>query len=224
MNRAAIALFGLLSFASVTLIGADSPAGADGQPAAGGGAAGGRVAVLDLVKIYNECAQIRDLNEMMKQQSEDFAKEAAQRRQVIEDKQTALTAFRPGSADHDRYRKELVRLNIEANVWLKVTEQQMEQEKFDWTRIIYEQAVKVSGDVAREQGYDIVLQRNEFKPDEIDLDVAALRRLLQSRTVVYHEPDIDITDVVIRRMDADYETGGGKKKIGPLAPVESTPP
>ena len=55
---------------------------------------------------------------------------------------------------HDfRTGKDLVRLNIDANVWLKVTEQQVDQEKFDWTRIIYEQAVQVASDIAKERGY-----------------------------------------------------------------------
>ena len=180
---------------------------------------GHEVAVLDLVRIFNECAQITDLNQLIREKSDSFSKEAAQREKVIEDKQMELQAFKIGSADWEARRKDLVRLNIDANVWLKVTEQQVDQEKFDWTRIIYEQAIKVATDVAKERGYDAVLQRTEFKPQEIEPTVQNLRRVIQERAVLYNTPDIDITELVIRKMDADYKAAGGKKLLGsPPAP------
>ncbi|HKQ48644.1 MAG TPA: OmpH family outer membrane protein [Phycisphaerae bacterium] len=172
------------------------------------------VAVLDLVRIFNECAQITDLNQLIREKSEAFAKEAAQRKKVIEDKQMELQAFKTGSPDWEARRKDLVRLNIDANVWLKVTEQQVDQEKFDWTRIIYEQAVKVASDHAKERGYDAVLQKTEFKPLEIEPTVQNLRRVIQERAVVYNASDIDITELVIRKMDAEYKAAGGKKVLG----------
>lgn len=172
------------------------------------------VAVIDLVRIFSECAQIQDLNEIMKVQTEEAAKEAQQRRKVIEDKQTELSAFRPGSQDFITRRKDLVRMNIDANVWLKVTEQQMDQDKFDWTRVIYEQTMKVASEIARERGYDVVLLRNDFKPDDIEQSVQALRRFIQERQVLWNAADIDITDQVIRRLDAAYKQGGGKRLLG----------
>jgi Skp family chaperone for outer membrane proteins len=172
------------------------------------------VAVLDLVRIFNECAQITDLNQLIREKSDAFAKEATQRRKVIEDKQMELQAFKTGSPDWEARRKDLVRLNIDANVWLKVTEQQVDQEKFDWTRIIYEQAVQVASNLAKERGYVAVLQRTEFKPLEIEPTVQNLRRVIQERAVVYNTAEIDITELVIRKMDADYKAAGGKKVLG----------
>lgn len=180
---------------------------------------GHRVAVVDLVKIFNECAQIQDLNELMKQQTEDAAKEAQQRRKVIEDKQTELSAFRPGSPDFLARRKDLVRLNIDANVWLKVTEQQMDQDKFDWTKVIYEKTRQVVDQIARERGYDVVLLRSEFKPDDIEQSVQNLRRVIQERHVIFHVPEVDITQLVTSRLDADYKAAGGKKQLGGAPPT-----
>lgn len=185
----------------------------DTPPATETSSGGHPVAVVDLVRIFNECAQIQDLNQMMKDQTDEFAKEASQRRKVIEDKQTELSAFRPGSDDFSLRRKDLVRLNIDANVWLKVTEQTMDQDKFDWTRIIYENVLKIVRQISSERGFDVVLNRSDFKPDEIEPTVQNLRRLIQDRTVVHNVPEIDITDLVIRRIDADYKAAGGKKQL-----------
>lgn len=196
-----------------------------GQPESGGAAASnGSVAVVDLIRLFNELAQIQDLNDRMKQMADEYSKEATQRRRVIDDKQTQMTAYRPGSPDYVRLRKDLVRLNIDANVWLKVAEQQMEQDKFDWTRVIYDQIVQTVQAVARERGFEIVLTRSEFKPDEIEQDVQSLRRVLQGRVVIYNRPEIDITGVVLSRMNADYKKAGGKKQLDELMPLPGEGP
>jgi Skp family chaperone for outer membrane proteins len=178
-------------------------------------AAANSLAVLDLVRVFAECDQIKNLNEMIRRKSEEVAAEASQRKKVIEDKREQLTAFQSGTTDYDVRRKELMRLNIEANVWLKTSEDEVEGLKFEWTRIIYEKAVKAAGDLAEQRGIAAVIQRVEFKPDEIESNVQALRRMIQERTVIYNAPELDITDDVIRRLNVEYKTSGGKAQLIP---------
>lgn len=205
----------LLCIMAVLIYGLTASVG-QSQPstAASGGREGG-IAVLDLVRVFNECEQIKDLNEMIRKKTEEVSQEAAQRKKVIEDKQVELSAFQPGKSDHEARRKDLVRLNIEANVWLKATEEEVETQKFEWTRIIYEKSVKAAADLAQQRGIAAVIQRVDFKPDEIESNVQALRRMIQQRTVIYHAPDLDLTDEVIRRLDTEYKTAGGKKQLAP---------
>lgn len=197
-----------------------------GQPAAtpgGEAVAGSRpVAVLDLVRIFNECAQIKDLNEMIRQRTEELTKEAGQRKEVIQNKQEELSAFQPGKSDYEGRRKDLMRLNVEANVWFKMQEDELEREKFDWTRIVYEQSLAVASELAKEQGIQMVMQRVDFKPYDIEPTVQSLRRMIQDRIVLYHVPEIDITDQVIRRLDVQYNDRGGKKQLS--SPVSATKP
>ena len=178
------------------------------------------VAVIDLVRIFAECAQIKDLNEMIRQKRDDITREGNQRKEVIESKQSALSAFQPGKADYEARRKELVRLNTDANVWFKLMEDEIDRDMFHWTRVIYEQTMEIAGQVARESGYAVVLHRSEFKPFDIEQSVQTLRRFIQDRSVVYNIPDVDITDIVIRRMDAAYAAAGGRKQ---LLPAEEPP-
>lgn len=176
------------------------------QPgAATSSASNGRVAVLNLHRIFDETRQITDLNQQIKQQEADFRAEAQRRKDIIETKQTELIAFKPGTPDYETRRKDLVRLNIESNVWLQTTESELERMKFDWTRLIYEKAVDVARQIANERGYDAVLQHKEYNAMMIDPNVQSIRRVIQDRTVVFHRSDIDITDEVIRRMDQSYQ-------------------
>lgn len=197
------------------------PSGATDSPAA---TAASRVAVVDFVRIFDECAQIKDLNDLIRQKQEALKAEAEQRRDVIENKQMEFAALRVGSLDYETRRKDLLRLRMEANVWLQMSEQDLDKQKFDWTRIIYEDALKAAADVAKANGHDIILQKKEFDPDNIEPTVANIRRVIQDRSVVYSAPELDVTTPVIRRLDASYATRGGKSQLSPEGkPAAGTP-
>ena len=171
-----------------------------------GGASNGRVAVVNLYRIFDETEQIADLNEQIRAREADFQAEAKRRQAAIEEMQAAITAFRPGTADHETRRKELVRQNIESNVWFQTTESDIERTKYEWTKLIYEKSLEITEQIARERGFDAVLQNKQYTPMMVDPNVTAMRRVIQDRTVVFFRDEIDITDEIIRRMNASYRS------------------
>ncbi len=223
-NRAWIMCSGvLLGGAALLTLVSDNPASA--QPSGAVASPGGRIAVVDFVRIFDECAQIKDLNDLIRQKQEALKAEAEQRRDVIESKQLEFAALRVGSLDYETRRKDLMRLRMEANVWLQMSEQDLDKQKFDWTRIIYEDALKAAADVAKQNGYDIILQKKEFDAEKIEPTVANIRRIIQDRSVVYAAPEVDVTTPVIRRLDASYKAAGGKTRLSPGGnqPATATP-
>jgi Skp family chaperone for outer membrane proteins len=191
---------------------------ADGtaKPATASESAGyDRIATIDFTRIYLECAQARDLSEMMRTREGEVQVEVRDRQRVMDEKQAAIGAFRVGTPDYEARRKELVRLGIESNVWIKMIEQDMEAQKFDWTRILFEQAQAIVDEICKERGLTLVLQTREFRPQEMNSDVATIRRFIQERTVAYARPTSDITQEVISRLDAKYQAAGGKKMLAP---------
>ncbi len=176
---------------------------------------GSSVATIDFSRIYLECAQARDLSEMMRLRENEAQTEVKDRQRVMDEKQAEIAAFRVGTPEYAARRKELVRLGIDSNVWIKMLEQDMEAQKFDWTRILYEQAQTTVAEICTERGFALVLQTREFRPEEMNGDVSIIRRFIQDRTVAYSRPGSDITDEVIRRLDAKYQAAGGKKLLSP---------
>jgi hypothetical protein len=71
-----------------------------------------------------------------------------------------------------------------------------------------------AADLAKDRGYDLVIQKTEWKPGEIEPSLQTLRRVIQDRAVIYHNPETDITDTVIQRMDREYKAEGGKSTLG----------
>jgi len=163
----------------------------------------GCTGTVSFLRIFNEAAQIQDLNAQIRQREQAFEAEAKNRQERIKTKQTELTAFRVGTADYESRRKELVSMNIEANTWFQVTEAEIEEMKHDWTKLIYEQSLEVIDKIAKERGYDAVLQHKEL-PTAIERTVQGIRRVIQERSVVYQAPSHDITEEVIRRLNLAY--------------------
>jgi len=56
--------------------------------------------------------------------------------------------------------------------------------------------------IAAQDGYDIVLYRDEFEP--ILTDPEAVREQIRSRKVLYCSPRADITAIVLDKLNADY--------------------
>ncbi len=173
------------------------------------------VGVVDFVRVFNDCLQIQHLNELIQKKEASLQAEAKTRSEAIEDKKAELSAFQPGTPDFESRRQQLVHLTIEANVWLKAMEEDLERRKFDWTRVVYEKAVKASGEIAEQGGLKIILQSKEFNPEGIEPTVAAIRRVIRERELVYSDQSLDITDQVIRRLDEQYEAEGGRKTLWP---------
>lgn len=176
----------------------------------------GRIAVLDIVRVFEECLRIKDLNDEMRKAMEDYRTEVNQRRQATADLKLRLGAFRPGTEEYEKQRREYVRMNIENRSWAEETEADLERRRFDWTRVIYDQTIEAAEHIARQHGYDVVMLRSEFKPDDMaEQSVQALRLAIQQRSVVFNVPEIDITDDVLERMDSQYRAAGRPNRPAP---------
>lgn len=215
MNQKTLTLWLLGALLAVSLFVAHSLAQAAPEAA---GSAPTRIAVIDFVRVFNECAQIKDLNEFFRQKQDELETEGRQRQKVIEGKRIELSAFQPGSVDYERIRKDFLRLGTEANVWLKMSEQDLESRRFDWTRVIYQNALDAAERIAAEQNFDVILQYKPFNADDIEPTLVAIRRIISTRSVVFRRGEIEITAEVIRRLDTTYKAGGGKKQLIPNGP------
>jgi len=211
-----------LACAACIIVGLVTSSGVS-QPASGGAVAGGRaVATIDIVRIFNETAQIKDLNEHMRQKTEDYAAELKQRSEALNAKRLEFQAFKPGTTDYDTRRKELMKMNADAMAWSKATEDDLDLQKFDWTVEIYKLATESAAKVAQARGFDVVVQKTEFKPGELqERNVQSLRGMIQSRVVIFSVPEVDITEDVIRTMDQTYRAS--KPIVRPPSPQIQPP-
>jgi Skp family chaperone for outer membrane proteins len=176
----------------------------------------GPVAVIDVVKAFNEFRQTQDLNDEFEKCRRQVQEELNARDATLETKAEELGAFHPDSADYSKRRRELQRLRIDRETYMRFAEMEVRDLFRDWTRRTYEQICQTAAEVARERGFDMVLAREELEKDLPD--AAALKQQIRSRKVIYFDPASDITDQVLDRLNRSYEQKGKRPELGPITP------
>jgi len=185
------------------------------QPAGGsGGPPGGGFAVVDVIRIFDDCDQIRDLNSLLREAKDAFDKESESRQKALAQREVELGAFSPNSPDYAPRRAEFVRLSYEFNAWMQVHRAEMQRDHFNWTRAVYDECLRAVRLVAEERGFRAVLQKRDFKPELIaDESIETLRQMIHGRSVVWSDDSTDLTETVIKRMNAHYKERGGRTKL-----------
>ena len=185
----------------------------------------GPVGVVDIIKVFEDCDQIKDLNQLLKEANESYQKESEARKKVLAQKETELAAFAPDSPDYPPRRREFTRLSIEYNVWLQQSRADLAREHFNWTRVVYDECCKAVADVAASRGMSMVLQKRDFKPEAIpDDDVDKVRQMIHARNVVWAADGLDITDAVVKKMNERYRERGGRAKLKDTKTIQPATP
>ena len=179
------------------------------------GGAGGTIAVIDVVNVFNDFRQTLDLNEEFDKRRRQVQDELEARDLTLETKTKELEAFHPDSADYNKRRRELLRLKIDRENYMRLAELEVREMFRDWTEKTYQQICEMAGTVARERGFEVVLAREELEQGLPD--AAALKTQIRSRKVIFHNPGNDITEEVLERLNRDYDQ---KTKQPTLAPLD----
>ncbi len=163
-----------------------------------------RIAVVDIEKVFNDFQQTEDLNDQFEQRRKEMAAEAEKRRQAINQKKLELEAFAPDSPDYLPRNKELLRLQIEANVYEQMVKADLLRERKVWMELTYKQISDAIARLAKQRGYDLVLTYEELDTDVPD--EAALRQQIMLRKVIYADPRVDLTDPVLEELNREYSS------------------
>lgn len=171
---------------------------------AGGQAAPTKVAVVNLQEIINDCAQQAKYRADNQARAESLRAEQQKRQQEIAGLTTALDPLQPGSDAWMKKREQLQEKTLEMRVWVEMQEQNSQLEQARQFATIYRAATDASAGVAEAMGYEVVLQTGEL-PDLMRLNVQQLQTVVQTRKVVYAGKNVDITQAVLQRVNAEFD-------------------
>lgn len=168
----------------------------------------GNVAVINLAVAFERYQMTRDLESVFAERRAAVKEQGKTRSDEIDTMRTALEQFKPGTADFQEREEQLVRKEIDFQVWLEVQERRLKLDHKRWLETIYERVQATVGQVARERGIELVLTYSDLVEDAPDS--VAFRQQILLRTVIYADTRIDLTNDVVVLLDADYEKRGGK--------------
>jgi Skp family chaperone for outer membrane proteins len=195
-----IALTVLAGLAAVAALGL-----AQTRPGAAGGAPrlATRVAVCDVAAVFNKYDKATDLTDRFNARRDKIKAEDDARGKEISDLEAKLKPLQEGSAIFEETFAKLQKLDVDRQAWRKTQESTVVREHRMLTEQMYEEIAKVIADLAKEQGFDLVIYR-----DNVDLASQTTSELLAKiaqRKVLYNDPSLDLTQAVLERANAAYK-------------------
>ncbi len=170
-----------------------------------------RMATVDIVQIFNDYQQTRDLNDALAQAGENLKKQIQEKRKVLETKRTELEAFAQESPDFQKRFDELMKQDIEFTTWGQYMQARVEAEHRVWLKRTYQQILDSIRQLADERGVDLVLYREYPEIDGESLE--AMRDNIRRRKLLWSSNQVDMTEQVLQRLNRDYDKQGGRSSI-----------
>lgn len=163
------------------------------------------VAVVNIEDVVASLTEKQQLDAEMKTKRDSLAAEQQTRQKQIEKLEFDLNALRVGTPAYEAKQEQLQRAVLELQVWIRFEQQKVGRELGLQTERLYKKILTACQNVGKDNGYDLVL----FEESEVDINNTEnpqqLQMLIQLRKVLYANPQIDLTDQIIQRMNNEYE-------------------
>ena len=163
-----------------------------------------RVAVCDIVEVFDNYQRAKDLTAAMKGQAEKIQAENQKRGKAIDAIKMELDALNPSSKEYDKRLNDMERLAIERKAWLDYQTAKNMRNHHRLTLEMYQEIRAMVAQVAKEQRIQMVLHRNRSK-----VETRNTRELLQTiaaRKVIYAGEECDMTESVLARLNQAYKS------------------
>jgi len=175
------------------------------------------VAVVNVPLVSDKYQKTTDLEARF----EGIRQKANAQRQELRDRidraqRSLQEELKPGTEPYRQRLKELSMLEAELKWFTEVEGQRIEQGLAQSLREIFDDIRDVIGKIAAERGIDVVVASDDLPPGA-GSDAAQVRQQIMLQKVLYWSPKTDITQEVVSRLNASYQSTGGGTGAAPPA-------
>lgn len=200
MNRNWLA--GVLTGGVLILVGSIATRTLEADNKTAAKAPGGRVACIDVVQIFNDYQRQKDLTEEMNDVQGKLQQENTARRQKIDATQAEIDRLDKDDPTFMTRTRELLSMQIDYKNWVDLKQADLTREVGVWSIRIYKEIARAAEEIAKRDGYDLVLYKGRF--DETVMEPDQVKEQIRGLQVVYANPQVEITQAVADKLNADY--------------------
>lgn len=161
-----------------------------------------KIALIDMGRVFKEYKKIETLKEDWKSEfsvSEEQAKKmSAQIQKIVEE----MKLFKTGSTEFIKLEKQQTQMAAEFTSFQKNAQRDLIRKEADLLKTVYLEAMEVVGKFADRFGYTMVMR---FNSDTFEGDDMNKMQLVMNRVIVFHRPEDDLTDGVIKYLNSTYD-------------------
>ena len=164
-----------------------------------------RVAVVNMTKVVGECKETLDRQKLTQTKRQGILDDLKMREAEVNALKAAIDAnvFKPGTEEYNKQCQSYFEKVHMIQAIQEGQEQVFDADAKAWMENLYVKITAEITKIALQEGYSLVLNYDEMEMTMPNLN--ALQNMIFNRKIVYRSANIDITDQVIKNMDAIYD-------------------
>lgn len=163
-----------------------------------------RVAVVDIKAAFDSLHEKAKIEADFQARATQIKIEQDRRQKEIDALRGDIEVIPTGTPDHDRKMEELQKAGINAQAWIQFTTTKLNRDRVRATEGLYKKLLGEIEKVAKAEGYDVVLFKEQIPNFPPNVEPQQLAALIQVRKVLYASDDIDITSGVVQKMNREF--------------------
>jgi len=180
-----------------------------------------KVGIVDLGKLGDGLKEAADANDRLKAQHTAAQGRLDEVVNLLKQKQQDMENMRDkNSQAYLNLWSDAAELNVQARARKEALEKVFDQQKGIVTADMYVKMIDAIGELARQEGYDLIMVDDRGLTPPSDRGADAVGQVIQARKVLFASPRLDITQQVITFMNNRYTPSSTR----PPAPPPAIPP
>ncbi|HET6249946.1 MAG TPA: OmpH family outer membrane protein [Tepidisphaeraceae bacterium] len=170
-----------------------------------------KVAIVNPSRVFAEIRETKSLRDKLEMKRKQLSAEEMEKRAAIENMIKDRDAnYNPKHPKYQEICAQIDTAKADFQAWGMKTKAQVEREQKMMVKNLYDKIEAATGQVAQQKGIDLVIaDGRQDIPNLEDVPSEDLRRLLNTRAVVYSTKSVDLTETVIAVLDQQFAAGGG---------------
>jgi Skp family chaperone for outer membrane proteins len=163
-----------------------------------------KIGLVSVRTVFQNCKKNKDYTDKMNAEKDRVIAELDKLNKEIDAIQADLKTRKPGSDEYLKLLKDMSDKKASLESQKQYFQDQFRVKDQMWTEKMYLEVIGAVNKIAKQKGYDLVLER-----DEIELPAASateLMLMIRTHKVLYYKEDLDITNEVLAAVDAQ-QTG-----------------
>jgi outer membrane protein len=160
-----------------------------------------KIGVVSVRKIFQDCKRNTKYKQEMSAERDKLEQELDSLSKEIDASKSKLKMLKPGSADYLSGMKNVFDKQGSLQAKQEYFKRQMDMREQTVVEQLFKDVVKATGEVAKDKGFDMILERSE-----LDLPASNSNELtltISTHKVLYSAGCEDITDAVMAKVDAN---------------------
>lgn len=189
--------------------------------AVGRALAAGEFGILNVEAVFARYERTAALESAFERRTGEIKERATARARELEaNRLTLQQAYQPGTPEHRAKQNEITKAEIEFRIMRGVEDEQLKNDHRDSLRSIYEDVRAAVAEVAKEKNLDVVLTYDKLTEEAPDS--TTLRQQILMEKVIYWKPELDMTEMVITRLNDRFRRSGKTEPATPGSPPKPT--